>query len=464
MALEFQQFAGSPDVFRTDTGKIISEQEAQVAGLFTPQGLDPSRVTVSKTPRPAITQESQFAQFGGTDLSPQEMQSLGFVVTGAVADPSPPIEIDTSPLGGEFRVADSRGFTSVQDLQDAIDADVTEEDNTALLGEEIKRRRRIEQEILTFGLQSQEEKDLETRILASQQESREAQFEILDRPGGALRGAILREAENVERGLTSESRTRLLKELVIAEKLSLLQGQRLGDLEIKRLQLGISESIFDDLIQKANIEAKNRNLTDNIFRSDFQTDPATGDVSWVGITKQGEPFNIPTDIKGEVDDPLLSVTDATRLGVPFGTKRSEAANLGIIPTTTTTPQPTGLDTLSVTQRAALALAVQAVSTAGSRDVALQGLEQDQGFILASFGQVGLNAVRAEIDRVFPAPTPAGPALGPPIPEGFIPSPGPTPVPGPTPTPPSPGVPAPIIDEAGGAFGAVKGFFERIFGD
>ena len=64
---KYQQFAGSPDIFETETGRHIKEDEAKTAGLFTPEGLsaDVQRV---ESPRPGVKTEADFATLAGTSL------------------------------------------------------------------------------------------------------------------------------------------------------------------------------------------------------------------------------------------------------------------------------------------------------------------------------------------------------------------------------------------------------------
>jgi len=84
---QFVQYAGSPDIFDKATGTHITEAQAQQAGIFGPNGTLVGVQTVS-SPRPGITNESQFSQFGGQSLSSQEIQTL----TGIPTAPAVPAQ------------------------------------------------------------------------------------------------------------------------------------------------------------------------------------------------------------------------------------------------------------------------------------------------------------------------------------------------------------------------------------
>lgn len=108
----FTQYKGSPDIFKKDTGQRITEQEAQTAGLFTPQGLSPE-VEQMQTTRPDITQESQFAQKAGLDI-PTVPFSLPPVTPEATSATLTQPKVDYQPLLDEQKKFREQYLKSLQ--------------------------------------------------------------------------------------------------------------------------------------------------------------------------------------------------------------------------------------------------------------------------------------------------------------------------------------------------------------
>lgn len=107
-------YAGSPDIF-TKEGKRITEQEAQTAGLFTPQGLSP-QVEKILTPRPDITQENQFAQKAGLDI-PTVPFSLPPITPEATSATLTQPKFDYTPLLAEQKqYREQKGNQQLADL------------------------------------------------------------------------------------------------------------------------------------------------------------------------------------------------------------------------------------------------------------------------------------------------------------------------------------------------------------
>ena len=92
------QFAGSPDIFDKTTGTRITEAEAQIAGIFGPNGTLNNVQTVA-TPRPGITTAEQFSQYSGKNVTVDEL-------AGRLPDTTP--TSDTVTAGAENPITSYR--------------------------------------------------------------------------------------------------------------------------------------------------------------------------------------------------------------------------------------------------------------------------------------------------------------------------------------------------------------------
>ncbi len=379
---KFSQFKGSPNIFEKSSGRFISETEAKgISGIFSGQpGVLGPEVEIFKTPRPGVVNEADFAALNEVPLTPEELSGLAFggppagTVPGLPGGGEEPFHLDLDLGPG------SDTILKVLDLEDALTAGRTEDETAQLVEENLLQQKFLAEGIKELGLQTDEEKELEARLLGLDQGERAAKLAVLER-GAITRQAAASEFEAIETGLGIEGRERILKRIEVTEKLNLLESRRVGALEAKRIEFGMTDSIFDNLLKKAQLEADKANITDNIFRSSLIVNPATGNVALEGMLKTGVQFI--KDLGRKPVDKKLTVSEAAKLGVPFGTTRAEAEALNITPTSTAAAgrqilpeeQLLALEAAGVPREIALDIAAALLNRVSSGEIR-QALQQD----------------------------------------------------------------------------------------
>jgi hypothetical protein len=154
---------------------------------------------------------------------------------------------------------------------------------------------------------------------------------------------------------------------------------------------GIKKAELDPFFTGSNIISLMKDIPEGQTIS--LTDPGTGDVFQVTGTKiQDRNVTTFTDRNGnvtaldkETGEPLWRAE-----GIAKGFKGTTGAGAGTL-----------LGGLSSTERKNLVPLVEAIGQAGSREAALQALEEDATTILLQAGEKGLQVLAAEIDARYP---------------------------------------------------------------
>jgi len=265
---KFQKFAGSPDIFDIGTGKRVTEQEAQTAGLFTPQGLSPSIQQVT-TPRPDIQTEADFARLAGRDIgftpqtpAPPDPTKFDFdpaTNITTVKPPVPPPEVDDTAdqpdktVGGTDEISGEITDTKVKIDKDLIDLSQEEPDTTSPEVDKLLADLQVQQDRIEKRLEEdlakieKEFEGAEGEVKLKQEEAR-SKAEGRTRIGGFITKMEIQDLQRLERGFRLESiALQGQKQTALTAARRAAENQ---DFELSKLEFDVARQADIDLTKK----------------------------------------------------------------------------------------------------------------------------------------------------------------------------------------------------------------------
>jgi hypothetical protein len=442
---KFQQFEGSPDIFETATGKVVTEADAQSAGLFTPEGLSADVQKVS-SPRPGVKTEADFARFSGLNIGDEPNLPLDTDTTGGgvISDTSDPrAAVDKTKTDIEAGLAEI-GITPPDDTVSPVVADILKglKDRQA----EMDKRRAED----VANIKSQYDTAIEEQDIS--QEEALAKAEGRTRIGGFITKMEIDDIQALER------KFRLEDAALLGQKTTAIQTAQRAyddqDFKLAQAQLELAQNIekqsyekkqdyFNNVLKmQGYYEKLNKPVaqleefeTEQILtwmteRPEAFTDLKPSDLAFGGGLTYGEAQARWLDAggaKAKVSD-LLTPTEAARLGLPYGTTKTQAAGLGIVPkfgggdgdedevsnvesfaidlaagsiTAANVPQDIRGKVLTRAREVSKENLFAQVDTYPDRESALTDLENNKDGIIVKVGADGFNEIKQEINTRFP---------------------------------------------------------------
>lgn len=252
---KYIQYAGSPDIFEGETGKKLSYEEAQRAGLFKPEqqafggGMLSRDVEIVNTPRPEIKKETDFSLYAGLPLAFD------------VKLPTGPINADilhTEPFNLPDAYDTSISFNAFIDSMGKLDKEREKEIEklSDVLAQLSKREEKLKEEETKLGIPTDIEllKNLNLQIAQKTQEFLRQQAEITKKPISTplmnIQSAAVQRQQALEIGMLQAEREARMGNI----QLSMDIAKRTVDLEfepleneIKRIELflKLNQGAFD---------------------------------------------------------------------------------------------------------------------------------------------------------------------------------------------------------------------------
>lgn len=264
MPYTYTKYAGSPNIFENASGRVISEDEAKKAGLFTPSGLS-SSVEQRSTPRPDVKVEADFARLNNQNLDPSFF--------------TPPKAVTNTD--GLRTGLDKEGINAT----DIVNQDFKSPGDFTNFMSDIKERFKKSDEQISkiAGLASptDDEKSVSEDVATLEDELRAMVQGVEERPltGTVLKSGIAAEIQNITQGNTRESLVLLRRMDNLNRKLTRLQGNRQAQFDSLKLEYDLTRQNINDAINFYKLTAPDQLAIDEEQGKAWFRNPITGEVT-----------------------------------------------------------------------------------------------------------------------------------------------------------------------------------------